>query len=238
MSDHEFYSLRALARKLKLPLSTVRYYRDVFGAYLPTAGQGRDRRYPPEALAVMRLIARGYARKLSREAIERSLSAHQPAEAVTVPVAVAHAELNGAMPLQRYDELVATMLDGERERREVLWQMAREIVRLGEAVERQHGILAEVARQFSDRSNRALPAALPAPADAAAEPAPSVIDIELSQEMEQIQQELQRERDLVERLRHSKLEIERRAAEAEARLSHTATGPRKGLLDRLLGKDD
>lgn len=46
-----------IARHLDLPESTVRYYRDRFVAYLPMVGEGRNRRYQPEALEVFRVIA-------------------------------------------------------------------------------------------------------------------------------------------------------------------------------------
>jgi len=46
-----------IARQLDLPESTVRYYRDRFAAYLPMVGEGRQRRYRPEALEVFRVIA-------------------------------------------------------------------------------------------------------------------------------------------------------------------------------------
>jgi hypothetical protein len=53
-------------------------------------------------------------------------------------------------------------------------------------------------------------------------------------EVDQLRHELARERALVERLRRSKLDIERRAAEAEAQLGRGAKGAaRGGLLGRF-----
>lgn len=46
-----------MARQLQIPEATVRYYRDRFALYVPSVGAGRSRRYPPEALAVLRYVA-------------------------------------------------------------------------------------------------------------------------------------------------------------------------------------
>lgn len=48
--------LKELANAVGLPESTVRLYRDEFAEYLPVLGEGRRRRYPPEALLLMRQI--------------------------------------------------------------------------------------------------------------------------------------------------------------------------------------
>ena len=46
-----------IGRELDLPESTVRYYRDRFEEFLPMVGEGRQRRYRPEAMEVFRVIA-------------------------------------------------------------------------------------------------------------------------------------------------------------------------------------
>lgn len=46
-----------IAKKLNLPESTMRYYRDRFTEYIPTTSEGRSRRYRPEALEVFRFIS-------------------------------------------------------------------------------------------------------------------------------------------------------------------------------------
>jgi hypothetical protein len=95
--------------------------------------------------------------------------------------------------------------------------MAGEILRLGEAVERQHAVLQEIARQL-ERGVAGEAAA----GDRPATPGP---------ELEALRGELARERELVERLRRSKLDIERRAAEAETALAQA----REGGLRRVFG---
>jgi DNA-binding transcriptional MerR regulator len=254
MADGRLYTIRDVARELGLPESTVRYYRNAYAAYLPSVGTGRRRRYPPEAIPLLRLVAEGYAQNRPRAEIEQALSESLSASSGGGPAtAIAPAGFGGNT---HRDELLATILDGERERREVMWQMARELVRLGEAIERQHVVLARLA-QAATTPSHSLPATSAEGAGAAGEaggaaahparpldspaappapppsPAPST-----QQELEQLRQELARERELVERLRRSKLDIERRAAEAEAQLGgSSATPQRRGLLGRLLARD-
>jgi hypothetical protein len=211
-------TLRAVAQALRLPESTVRYYRDAFAEFLPTEGRGRRRRHPAEVLPLFELIAEGFAANWARADIRAAL-AQRAGEAPVASVAPAPGP---AAVVRRSEEpdLLAVVLEGERDRREALWQMAQEIVRLGEAVERQHAVLSEIARQLEHRLTPALPAG------------PGVVDTDAAGGgLETLRQELARERELVERLRRSKLEIERRAADAEAALAESRDG---GLL-RVFG---
>ena len=73
MSDTTLYGLCELARELNLPESTTRYYRDVFSPYVPSVGSGRRRRYPEEALTVLRFIADAFAVGRTRDEIREAL---------------------------------------------------------------------------------------------------------------------------------------------------------------------
>ncbi len=229
MADSRLHTIRDVARELGLPESTVRYYRNAFATYLPSVGTGRRRRYPAEAIPLLRLVAEGYAQNRPRVEIEQALgeslgASGAPGKPVTA-VAMRTVGADG-----HRDELLATVLDGERERREVMWQMARELVRLGEAIERQHLVLTKLTEQMAAGAAEATGAA----ALASAPPAAPELD-----ELEELRHELSRERELVERLRRSKLEIERRAADAEARLGEGGSGPaRRGLFGKLLARED
>jgi DNA-binding transcriptional MerR regulator len=243
----DLFTLRDLARELSLPESTVRYYRDQFASYLPTVGTGRRRRYPAEALGLLRFVADAYAHNRRREDIESALAEVAPGamEAAEIPVQT-EAQPLPALPAlwprraagPTNDELLATILDGERDRREVMWQMAREIVRLEEAIERQHLFLSELSQKLVPET-RLLPPAPTTPAPAAN--GEGKHESPLASELEQLRQELSRERELVDRLRKSKLEIERRAAEAEGRLRETRSAPapaRGGVFGRILSRDN
>lgn len=265
MTDTPLYTLRDIARDLGIPESTVRYYRDAFATHIATVGRGRRRRYPQEAIEVLRAIKRGYGAGKSREEIEAELSgAHvqQPPKA--------RPRARGATVQSPAEDVLSAILDGERERREALWQMAREIVRLGEVVERQQVVLGEIADRLAVNADRALtagangaalsdqPEGAPGVAEEVPEPDPAkpvaatVADVspperpdtsdapDLTEQLDALRAELQRERGLVERLRRSKLEIERRAAAAEARLDdenpEEDRGGSRSLLGRFLGR--
>lgn len=220
MPDSRLYTIRDIARELGLPESTVRYYRNAFAAYLPSVGTGRRRRYPAEAVPLLRLVADGYAQNHPRLEIEQALGEAAGSQA-TAPRPAVPAPARGFGGDAGRDELLATILDGERERREVMWQMARELVRLGEAIERQQMVLARLA------TGRSLAAQAASSASVA------------QAELDQLRAELARERELVERLRRSKLDIERRAAEAEARLGGGGTAAAsRGFIGRLLTREN
>jgi DNA-binding transcriptional MerR regulator len=225
------FTLRDLARELGLPESTVRFYRDSFAAYLPAVGHGRRRRYPAEALGLLRFIGDSFSQNRRREDIDAVLAemtgvsaADMPAPEPLVPPEPMRAIAQLPVTTRRgvptaNDDAVATLLEGERDRREVMWQIAREIVRLGEAIERQHMFLEGISRRIDQEAGHLLPAA----SDASGEVSPRAADEAtsnakaLSGELDRLREELKQERELVERLRKAKLQIERRAADAESR---------------------
>jgi hypothetical protein len=234
MSSDGLLTLRAIAERLGLPESTVRYYRDAFPDLVPTVGMGRRRRYPEPAVEVLRRIADGYAAGRARGAVLAGLGG----EAVPMEPRRAGRVVRRQHPDQVSNvDLLAAILDGEREQRGALWQIAREIVRLAEVIESQDRVLTAIAgnlgahpsaRAAIPATTTAAPAAATQDADAGAA-APGLDDIE------RLRAELERERELVERLRVAKLEIERRAADAEAALAERS-GPRLSVFRRLLGE--
>ena len=246
MADSRLLTIRDVARELGLPESTVRYYRNAFAAYLPSVGTGRRRRYPAEAVPLFRLVAEGYAQNRPRLEIEQALSETGGERAAATRPAVPLPALAFGAEAGR-DELLATVLDGERERREVMWQMAKELVRLGEAIERQQVVLGRLVEAVGGPVRSLVPGQAADPAGApgdghgrSASPAAQAVspdDFAGPAELDHLRQELARERELVERLRRSKLDIERRAAEAEARLGDGGTpSARRGFFGRLLAR--
>ena len=214
MSDSPLYTLRQIASQLNLPESTVRYYRDAFVTHIATVGMGRRRRYPEEAVTTLRLIADAYARGRTRDEIDAQLFGG--AQAMRAQPHTAHSDPEPAF---------THTPDEEPERPELMWQVVRELARLGDAVERTQLMVGELAEQLMQQADRTLPPPRPeSTSDAvpqAAAPAPPPADTsQIERELEELRNEITGERELVERLRKSKLDIERRAAEAEAELDN------------------
>ena len=168
-------------------------------------------------------------------------------------------------------DLLAAILDGEREQRDALWQMAKEIVRLTEVLEGQDNVLTEIAEHAGVNVGPALsrpapiasiaapapppPAAStplpPAPAASAPAPPPAAApeperpSLSLHRgfgpgghgDMARLREELEAERALVERLREAKLQLEHRAADAEAALEERSRQRRSSVIRRLLGPE-
>lgn len=143
MPDDMLLTLKQLANELALPESTVRYYRDAFLDHIPSVGTGRRRRYPPQAIAVLRSIARLYAAGKAKAEITRAIEQSPRNGAVAASAAKAPA----ARTVEEVSnlDLLAALLDGEREQRDALWQMAKEIVRLTDVLSGQDAVLNEIA---------------------------------------------------------------------------------------------
>jgi DNA-binding transcriptional MerR regulator len=143
MTDEPLLTLKQVAEKLHLPESTVRYYRDAFLDHIPSVGTGRRRRYPPAAVAVLRTIAEGYAAGRSHAAILGTLEGATPRTA-SQPIEEPGTDESASAGVSNL-ELLAAIVDGEREQRDALWQMAKEIVRLTDVLEGQEKVLTEIA---------------------------------------------------------------------------------------------
>lgn len=78
ISVSETLTIAEIAKRLELPESTVRYYRDRFLPYIPAVGEGRKKRYRVEALDVLGLIAQGLRSNRSAVDIENELAARFP----------------------------------------------------------------------------------------------------------------------------------------------------------------
>lgn len=269
MTDEALLTLRQLALELEIPESTVRYYRDAYLDHIPSVGTGRRRRYPREAAQVLRTIANSYGAGRSRAEIVAAIHHHGG----TSPGAVVRTTTEPpqrAVPLEDVTnlDLLAAILDGEREQRDALWQMAKEIVRLTDVLAGQDKVISDIADQAgvklqppktqpalqspqSQQSPIATPEPTPPPppppAFVAAPPAPRFEEPPVvhaiveplprfsgSPDVERLKAELESERALVERLRESKLQLEHRAADAEAALEDRK-GRRPSVIRRILG---
>ena len=247
MSYAKLYGLCELARELALPESTTRYYRDVFSPFVPSVGMGRKRRYPVEALTVLRFIAESFASGQSRDEIRAALTNRGVTQNAN-----GEREASSPEPFQpstTSGSVTTSQAEGEREQRELMWQMIRELSRFGDAIERQHYILSELVDHVFHSADRQLPAAGASMTPEAVVDAEVVFEAEDSADdaapsdpathqpdADALRKALATERDLVNRLRQSKLELERRAASAEEKLEHKHN-QEPGLLRRLFERD-
>jgi DNA-binding transcriptional MerR regulator len=268
MTDEPLLTLRQLSLEIGLPESTVRYYRDAFIEHIPSVGTGRRRRYPREAVAVLQSIAKNYAAGRSRGQIVSGITGRE----TSAPAMAVADQTARTMSLEEVTnlDLLAAILDGEREQRDALWQMAKEIVRLTEVMESQDKVLDEIADRAGVGGIRgpalerpagpiASLSAPPAPPPAMSVPVmtpppppppppPEPLRTSGPQaarssdagggDMDRLRDELEAERALVERLRESKLQLEHRAADAEAALEEKRPPRRSSMMRRLLGQDE
>lgn len=73
-----------ISKITSIPESTLRFYRDKFGHYIPSVGQGRKRRYEPQAVDIFKEIANLSTSGLPILEIEQHLSKRYPHNPVIV----------------------------------------------------------------------------------------------------------------------------------------------------------
>ena len=231
MSDEALLTLSQIAVQLRLPESTTRYYRDAFPDLVPQVGTGRRRRYPPEAVDVLRSIAMAYAAGHTHAAVRAQLDHGDAPVTALVPANHHPARRSGERATSL--DVLAAILERDKGQREVLWQMAEGLARMTEILDGQNRVLAALADRVGTNGGRA---AAPTP-DAAGAAASTVAEevATAAEDAAKLKAELDAERSLVERLRDARLQLERRAAEAEAALAEQRGRPRRGIVRRLLG---
>ena len=72
----ELLTMQAIAKALDIPESTARYFRDKYSEYIPSVGRGRNRRYEPGAIDVLRIIANGSQDGRTADEIREHLDQH------------------------------------------------------------------------------------------------------------------------------------------------------------------
>jgi len=70
----ELLSIKDISQELGIPQSTLRYYRDLFMDYLPSSGEGKKKRFYPEAVAVFQSISKSMHKNKSYEDIASDLN--------------------------------------------------------------------------------------------------------------------------------------------------------------------
>lgn len=72
--ERKLLTIAEIAKQLDIPESTVRFYRDRFEMFVPSVGEGRKKRYLPEAAEVLRFIADSFKRNATAMEIDEALS--------------------------------------------------------------------------------------------------------------------------------------------------------------------
>lgn len=78
-------TIAELARTLDLPESTTRYYCNRFAEHLPFVGEGRRRRYRPEAAQILKTIAETMRRDKNAYAVDLALRGSEGGAVLPVP---------------------------------------------------------------------------------------------------------------------------------------------------------
>ena len=90
MMSENLLTVISIAKELGLPESTIRFYRDKFLAYIPFEGEGRKRRYHPEAVKVLRFIAnslrKGKTAKKTSEALASNFTRYNEAKELNTSI--------------------------------------------------------------------------------------------------------------------------------------------------------
>jgi DNA-binding transcriptional MerR regulator len=231
MPDEALLTLSQIAQRLGLPESTTRYYRDAFLDHVPQVGTGRRRRYPLEAVEVLRTIAAAYATGHTHAEVRAQLDPRDVP--VTALVPSSHHPVRRSGERAAHLDLLAAIIERDKGQRDVLWQMAEGLARMTEILDGQNRVLTALADRIGENGGRQ-----PAPTAEGADPAPASLAADVTSAADdaaRLKAELVEERSLVERLRDARLQLERRAAEAEAALAEQRARPRRGFVRRILG---
>ena len=223
MSDSEArLSIREISRRIDVPESTLRYYRNTFGQYIPTVGSGRNRRHPEQAVDVYKTISRLFAAGESRETIRSRLEAARqgpeggPIEWSDVqrpppgqlnldiadiePVEVVSGR--GSLRAREIEQLISALMMRDRELTQMHRELLEVLTRLIEVMESRI-----VAVGPADRALETASGTTPAGESEALE--------EQLEEIDSLRESLAQEQETVERLRRAKLELEQRLIRLE-----------------------
>lgn len=156
-----------MARELRLPESTVRYYRDRYAPWVPAVGEGRGRRYPVEALEVLRVIADLSRAGTPAAAIEDALRARFPLNVEAQP----QQQQLAATQQQDAAAMRALLADVVREAVEdATGTLMAEVIALREDVQRLRADLEQAQQQQTAAAEPQPPAPAAESATTAAEP--------------------------------------------------------------------
>lgn len=152
----ETLSLREIGRRLGIPPSSVVYYKDRFGAFVPVAsGRGRRKRYPLRALDVFREIRAMYDDNKAAGQIERELALRFGAASGAGAGACPDADLSRSV--SRVVDKMAGVLDAQQVYRAEIEALRREVRDLRVEMDRreaEHAAALDAARAEAEALRR------------------------------------------------------------------------------------
>jgi len=159
----ELLTISDIAKRLGLPENTVRYYRDRFPEYVPSVGDGRRRRYRPEAVDVLRFIADGLRNDRTATDIAEALSRMFPktvdvneepqqstAAAQQQPTAMTYE------PQQERNQTAAVMFAIMAQQAQAIQQIAASLDKLAAQAEAADALRKEVERLRNELAETAM----------------------------------------------------------------------------------
>jgi len=113
----ELYTIAEMAKLLKIPESTARYYRDRHPEYLHFTGKGRKKRYTAEALEALRFICEQANNSRTAEEISEALQAQFNREVNTSDVTAVTTA--GEQQIQLMNTLTETLRNIAEQKKEI-----------------------------------------------------------------------------------------------------------------------
>ena len=159
-------TIHEIALRLSLPESSVRFYRDKFPEFVPSTGTGKRRRYLPEAVTALGMIA-----DMMREGVDEATIRARLAE--TVPIEGIARPQSAAAAAAEPQAIIAEPQQDAAAIRALLADMVREAVADG-----NNGLMAEVIalREEVQRLTAALTAMQQQQQQPTAEPQPTATE--------------------------------------------------------------
>jgi DNA-binding transcriptional MerR regulator len=129
MTDN-LYTIAEIAARLKLSESTVRYYRDKFIEYVPAIGEGKKRRYRPEAFEALQFIADSLRSGKTAEETQQGLNLKFQREIKIAAIAAAESQQVN-LPA-KFAEMIAVQAEAMKQIAYLLQKMDVHIQEMGE----------------------------------------------------------------------------------------------------------
>lgn len=136
----DLLTLKEIAKRLEVPESNLRYYKNRIGSFLPSVGKGRRRRYLPEAMEVFARTIQLVQEGMTLDRVYTYLAQEQPLEVETKEATTAREAFADRvvekLKVQLTGNPEGSMLEGENEAlRRQLEELKMEIMQTREKSE-------------------------------------------------------------------------------------------------------